>query len=159
MLIVNKIMLLLDERGLNQKDLMDYLGLEKSTFSSWKAGKSRSYKKYIAEIAEFFGVSTDYLLGITDDPIDYENSPEFLNAPLDVIKHFNNDAKKIYEFQKAVANDAVSANMIYEPADDIKIVARHLEDVPIEKRKELVDNINRTIDMYLKAIGYDIKGG
>lgn len=46
---------------------MDYLGIKKSAFTDWKAGKSRSYLKYASEIADYFGITTDYLLrGETD---------------------------------------------------------------------------------------------
>ena len=31
-------------------------------FSEWKSGKSKSYRKYLIEIAEFFNVSLDYLV-------------------------------------------------------------------------------------------------
>lgn len=66
---LDKIQALLKEQKKTQKDLMDYLGLEKSTFTTWKSPKSKnkSYKKYIKEIAEFLGVSTDYLLGTEQD--------------------------------------------------------------------------------------------
>ena len=60
--ILNKINYLLEKNNLKQKDLTDYLGIEKSVFSSWKNGKSKSYSKYIAEIAQYFNVSIDYLL-------------------------------------------------------------------------------------------------
>ncbi len=59
---INKIIELLAERNLEQQALTDYLGLHKSTFTVWKSGKSKSYKKYIEKIAEFFQVSTDTLL-------------------------------------------------------------------------------------------------
>ena len=66
---LDKIQALLKEQKKTQKDLMDYLGLEKSTFTTWKSPKSKnkSYKKYIKEIAEFLGGSTDYLLGTEQD--------------------------------------------------------------------------------------------
>lgn len=48
--------------GRDQKELTDFLGLKKTAFSDWKAGKSNSYKKYIVEISEFFEVSLDYLV-------------------------------------------------------------------------------------------------
>ena len=60
--IINKIIELLNNANKAQQDLTNYLGLEKSTFSAWKNGKSRSYMKYIDKIAEYFNVSTDYLL-------------------------------------------------------------------------------------------------
>ena len=66
---LDKISALLKEQKKTQKDLMDYLGLEKSTYTTWKSSKSRnkSYKKYIKEIAQFFNVSADYLLGTEQD--------------------------------------------------------------------------------------------
>ena len=66
---LDKISALLKEQKKTQKDLMDYLGLEKSTYTTWKSSKSRnkSYKKYIKEIAQFLNVSADYLLGTEQD--------------------------------------------------------------------------------------------
>ena len=66
MCILNKISDLLKEKGKTQKDLTDYLGLTKNTFTNWKGGNNTSYKKYLPEIAEFLGVSVDYLLGKSD---------------------------------------------------------------------------------------------
>lgn len=66
---LDKIIFLLDKNNLKQQDLMDYLNLEKSTFSGWKSGKTTSYKKHISEIANFFNVSTDYLLNDEVDSI------------------------------------------------------------------------------------------
>ena len=60
---LDKIQSLLKEQHKTQKNLTDFLGLKKTTFTSWKSGKNTSYTKHIGEIAEFFNVSTDYLLG------------------------------------------------------------------------------------------------
>lgn len=62
MSIITKITQLLDSKKLSQKDLTDYLGIDKSTFSQWKNGKSQSYNKYLSKIAEFFNVPISYLL-------------------------------------------------------------------------------------------------
>jgi len=45
-----------------QKELTNYLKLNNVAFSEWKSGKSKSYRKYLIEIAEFFNVSIDYLV-------------------------------------------------------------------------------------------------
>lgn len=62
--------------------------------------------------------------------------------------------KQYWNFEKANAEDAMqdsySANN-----EDIKIVARHLEEIPSDKRDELIDTISKTIDMYKKAIGFN----
>ena len=59
---INKIIHLLDKNDKKQKELTDYLGIDKSTFTAWKNGKNKSYTKYLSKIAQFFDVSTDYLL-------------------------------------------------------------------------------------------------
>ena len=60
---LEKIIECLKKQGKKQKDLTDYLGLGKNTFSNWKAGHNNSYLKYINQIADFLGVSSDYLFG------------------------------------------------------------------------------------------------
>ena len=66
---LNKILTLLKEQKKTQKQLMEHLGLGKTAFTGWKNGENSSYKKHIGKIAEFFDVSTDYLLGIEKKPL------------------------------------------------------------------------------------------
>ena len=40
------------------------MGITKNAFTDWKSGKIKSYQKHLPKIAEFFGVSADYLLGL-----------------------------------------------------------------------------------------------
>lgn len=61
--ILNNILNLLKEQNKKQIDLTSHLGLSKNIFTEWKAERSASYKKYLPQIAEFFNVSVDYLLG------------------------------------------------------------------------------------------------
>ncbi len=58
--ILDRITLLLGNR--EQQELTKYLKLNSVAFSEWKSGKSKSYRKYLIEIAEFFNVSIDYLV-------------------------------------------------------------------------------------------------
>ena len=69
---IDKMSALLSEQGKKQKDLTDYLGIPKAAFTDWKSGRVKSYTKYLPQIAEFFGVSVDYLLGKTEQK---EKSP------------------------------------------------------------------------------------
>ena len=57
------ILVILKRKNFHQKDLTDYLGLTKNTFTNWKAGRSESWRKYLPQIAEFLGVTVDELLG------------------------------------------------------------------------------------------------
>ena len=61
--VLHKITQLLKENHKRQIDLTDYLGISKNAFTNCKIGDNASYMKYLPKIADFFGVSVDYLLG------------------------------------------------------------------------------------------------
>ena len=61
--VLHKIIQLLKENKKKQIELTDYLGISKNAFTNWKIGDNSSYLKHLPKIAEFFGVSVDYLLG------------------------------------------------------------------------------------------------
>ena len=58
----SRIFLLLDELNMEQKTLASVLGLPADTVSAWRRGKSASYTKYLPQIAEALGTTTEYLL-------------------------------------------------------------------------------------------------
>lgn len=60
---VEIILNLLKEQNKTQKELTNYLGINEGSVADWKKGKTKSYKKHIDKIAEFFNVSVDSLLG------------------------------------------------------------------------------------------------
>lgn len=64
--ILTKILELLKENNKKQKDLCDYLNISGNVFTDWKSGRVSSYKRYLPQIAEYFNVSVDYLVGNTD---------------------------------------------------------------------------------------------
>ena len=60
---------LLIEQGKTQSSLCDYLGIRSDMYSRWKKGESRSYMFDIGRIADFFGVSADYILCRTEQEV------------------------------------------------------------------------------------------
>lgn len=64
------------KRGLSLNQVEEKLGYSKNTLYSLKRQKVSSDR--LQEIADYFGVSTDYLLGRTDNPaIAGEKAPEY----------------------------------------------------------------------------------
>lgn len=63
---LSRIITELQKQNKMQYELTDYLGINYSSFANWKAGRNQSYKKYLHAIAEFLGVSVEYLRGETD---------------------------------------------------------------------------------------------
>lgn len=51
-----------DERGLKDSDVAREASVSKSTFSDWKVGRSKPGIKKLLKIADFFGVTVDYLM-------------------------------------------------------------------------------------------------
>lgn len=57
-----------EKRGLTQTELGKLFNLSKQAISSYETGVSEPPPDTLHGIADFFNVSTDYLLGRTDDP-------------------------------------------------------------------------------------------
>lgn len=53
--------------GLTQGSLADLLGVTRQTVLRWENGKSKPPTSAVYMMANLFGCSTDYLLGITDE--------------------------------------------------------------------------------------------
>lgn len=51
---------------LSQSQLAMAIGVTNQNVSDWENGKSETSFEMLVKIADFFGVSTDYLLGRTD---------------------------------------------------------------------------------------------
>lgn len=59
----NRIRALREDRDLRQMDVSVATGIDQKTLSNYETGKTNPDSYSIMKLAEFFGVSTDYLLG------------------------------------------------------------------------------------------------
>ena len=57
-----------DAQGLKDADVSKGADVSKSTFSDWKSGRSTPKKDKLIRIANFFGVSVDYLMTGEENP-------------------------------------------------------------------------------------------
>lgn len=64
--IAARLQKILECSGKRQKDLAAYLGVPDNTISYFVSGKRTPNIEQIVKIAEYFSVSTDYLLGLSD---------------------------------------------------------------------------------------------
>ena len=56
------------QRNLNQTELAEALGLTQTTISAIESGLRTTTIEKLILLAKFFDVSTDYLLGLKDEP-------------------------------------------------------------------------------------------
>lgn len=74
--IIERIYQLLDEKDKRAYELCEKLGIRTSTMSTWKSRTNDPPAKYMKIIADFLGVSLDYLMTGKDAPIRKSTTPE-----------------------------------------------------------------------------------
>ena len=55
-------------KKISQQKFAEHLGVSRSTVSMWEIGSSQPDNDTLIKIADFFGVTTDYLLGTKEKP-------------------------------------------------------------------------------------------
>ena len=71
----DRLRMLRDKVGLSQKDLTDRLSINRSTYARYETSSTQPDYDTLNKLADFFGVTTDYLLGRSDQKTssdDYE---------------------------------------------------------------------------------------
>lgn len=110
MCTLDRIKSLLKQQKKTQQDLCRHLGVSKQAFTEWNGGRNASYKKYLPQIADYFGVTIDYLLGdadaqkektppITDEALKFAlfgGDQEIPDELLEEVKRFAAYAKEKY---------------------------------------------------------------
>ena len=66
---MNNLKALRNTKGLYQKDIADLCNVAKSTYCYWEQGKFEPDQENLKKLADFYGVSIDYLLGRADDTV------------------------------------------------------------------------------------------
>lgn len=89
-MIGERLLELRKDADLTQDDLAEILKINKHSISSYERGKSEPPDAIKIEIAKYFHVSVDYLLGLTDNPNPYDNHHNILRLP----KQFPESAKR-----------------------------------------------------------------
>ena len=122
---------LMDEKGVTQRRLAEVIGMRPQTVSLYVTGQSVPDINCLCKIAEFFKVSADYLIGLTDSPTPDSNlrdaarytglSPEAIEAVRD-LNDFNITGAKV-EYSRSRA--ALSEILEHE---DLWLLMTHVVD-------------------------------
>jgi len=90
-LIGKKLKELREDLGLKQLDIANELGVSRSTYTQYETGKSQPDLNTVSRLADYFEVSTDYLLNKTDVPTPYRGA----NSDLDATPDFDTELKEL----------------------------------------------------------------
>ena len=91
------------------KKLANYLDIHPNAVTNWKKGRTKSYKRYLKEIAEYFNVSVEYLEGKEDahNLLTNDNSDSLSLRTIFYIRN-NLDKEKIAEFDNMLLKTAMN---------------------------------------------------
>lgn len=118
---------LCDTRGISVNKLEEKIGLSKNTLYSWK--KNTPKGSNLIKVADYFNVSTDYLLGRTDEPDSIpSNIPDWATAK------DKRDFKKMLEEDEELMFDGVPVSN--EDKEKIKRIVEALFWDAKEKNKK-----------------------
>ena len=65
-MIFNRLKLLMEEQGLSQNKLAEKIGVSEASIHHYCCGKTLPRIEILIDLAKFFDVKTDYLLGLSD---------------------------------------------------------------------------------------------
>lgn len=95
------------EKGLSQEYFAEKLGVTRQTISKWENGAAMPDLKKLTEIADFFSVSMDTLLGMESDNQNDNHTPASENTGINNHSD-NNENNYNIEYQKEYANQLFS---------------------------------------------------
>ena len=87
----NRIKNLREDRDLRQVDVAAATGIDQRSLSNYETGKTNPDSYAIIALAQFFGVTCDYLLGVTETDL---NTPQKIIDELETIKIRLNDVQR-----------------------------------------------------------------
>lgn len=77
-----------NEKNLSQRELAKIMNVSQGTYNNWENANTQPSIEQLIVLADFFGVSVDYLIGRTDEtgiqlPVRIQDYTEGLLKPLD----------------------------------------------------------------------------
>ncbi|MGH2065955.1 helix-turn-helix domain-containing protein [Aerococcus urinaeequi] len=100
MILYDRVRMLAERQGLSLNDLENRLGFGQNSIYKWKSKEPASNR--VREVAKFFNVSTDYLLGLSDNPkINTDDTLLAAHIADDVTEEEMEEIKQFIEFIKS----------------------------------------------------------
>lgn len=65
-IVKKRLLELRKEKGVTQQTVADMLGIDRSNYSKYELGKLEVNIDMLRKLSKFYGVSTDYILGLED---------------------------------------------------------------------------------------------
>lgn len=118
------------------------LGISSGSITAWKNGTIPRMKT-LDMLASHFRVSVDYLIGNVNNPLFYLDNER-------IKREINSYGD---EYEKTPTTEGARGVAKTEDEEDMLLLARHMEPIPEEDRRQLKEQFKKSIELYLKARG------
>jgi len=112
-LLGDKIKLLREDRGVSQLELAKILEVGNSTLSMYESNTRKPDYEVIKKIADYFNVTTDYLLGLTEVP-NQQYHDQILEDYPEIISILRRNKRKLNDQDKKRIARIIEAAVIDE---------------------------------------------
>lgn len=147
------------ERGIYQKQLAEYLGVSIGTISNYENGVHYPDLETLCRFAEYFSVTTDYLLDLTDNAIPIDD----LNIELASNYTVGTALNAMLELSSASRKQLTRyLNMIKKCDEELpeknRLINRQRQKLEhqkqeLERQKQLIDQQEQEIERLKQALG------
>ena len=97
-MIAERLRALRKRSRLTQKELAEIIGVRKSAISLYEIGQCDPADPIKINIAKYFDISLDYLIGVIDDEVKYYNEDSFVKLPENITAEEKELIKKYIDF-------------------------------------------------------------
>lgn len=135
------------ELGLSVDNVAAELGKNRATIYRYEGDEIENLPTTVLEpLAKILQTTPAYLMGWDDDPYDYDSFDEYIPP------EFNGDAKRYLQFLEARDKDVYNEHTPSPTEEKLRLLARHLDEIPKENRERILKNFEDTIDLYLSMV-------
>lgn len=147
--------------GLTQEQLAAIIGVERSTVGKYEGNQGITPSAEILRaLADYFHVSTDYLLGRTNDPTDYEDGDLIASIKPEILENYEGNVRKAWAAQQAIEREATSDSFLHENTVPIPILGSVQAGVLVEAVEDIIgeERIPAAMAALGRHFGLRVKG-
>lgn len=91
------------QKKMSQSELAKIIGVTQTTITAWETGKAEPSSSAVANLADYFGVTTDYLLGRPEEKKDDSIDHTALEKAIDEARSF--DGKPMSDHDREIVRN------------------------------------------------------
>ena len=97
-MIGERLKILREDSSLTQKQMAEKLSVNFRTYSGYERNEIEAGDDFIVKLSEYYNVSADYLLGISDQPCPIRKGDEYVRLPKALTANGRNELEQYIKY-------------------------------------------------------------